>query len=121
MNPKSPSKKREKKPDYRERIWSVRYSARENEELEKLAESAGFNSTSTYIRNASLKRLFSRTDAKTIRQLMLLGNNLNQLTRRAHNEGLQELEERIFCVLDELSVAVKQIGHTDDRKKNSEA
>ncbi|HEY9081476.1 plasmid mobilization protein [Magnetovibrio sp.] len=115
---KAPPKKTK---EHRERVWSVRYNATENERLELLAADAGFQSTSTYIRNASLKEIFSRTDAKTIRQLMILGNNLNQLTRKAHADGFSTIEERILRLIDEIDNSVRCIGKKNDHKENSEA
>lgn len=81
--------------ELRTKVLSVRLSPTEITLLNELAFEAGYKSVSTYLRARGLRQIRSSTDRAVIRQLTLIGNNLNQLTRTAHRCGSRCIEKEI--------------------------
>ncbi|MBD1398798.1 plasmid mobilization relaxosome protein MobC [Pontibacter sp. JH31] len=54
-------------------------------------------------------------DAATLRMLAGLANNLNQLVRLAHREGLLSVQGKCRQALDQINHTLQQLGN-DDRK-----
>ncbi|TCS61596.1 plasmid mobilization protein [Varunaivibrio sulfuroxidans] len=93
-------------------VLSVRVSKSELEKLKELAAQAGIKSVSTYTRRRGLSQILASSDRATIRQLTLIGNNLNQIVRRAHQDGLTHLEDEVYrLVFDTLAPAIRRVGH----------
>ncbi|WP_299760930.1 plasmid mobilization relaxosome protein MobC [uncultured Pontibacter sp.] len=82
------------------------------------AREAGL-SVSAWFRAAAKKAVvvarFRPEEAALLRMLSGLSNNLNQLTRLAHREGLLSVQGKCRQALDEINHTLQQIGK-DDRK-----
>lgn len=92
-------------------VLSVRVSKSELAKLKELAAQAGIKSVSTYTRRRGLSQILASSDRAAIRQLTLLGNNLNQLVRLAHKDGLTQLEDEVIQLICEtLTPAIKRVG-----------
>lgn len=101
------------------KVFSVRLSADEKCRIDAMAGQYGFNSSGTYMRGASLREVRSTSDDRTVRQLTAAGNNLNQLVRLAHKEGLEDLEKDAQSAIIKLLDAVESIGGGDDHSQDS--
>ena len=82
---------RPKKPVKRETVTGVRFSKVEYFLVKRKAEKAGLGIT-VYIRQMALHGQvtgkMSEEDRQFVRQFVGVSNNLNQLTKKAHQEGL---------------------------------
>jgi hypothetical protein len=101
----------------RESHAKIRLTATERLVYDKRAKDAGM-SLSDFVR-AAIKsaRVIARLsveDMKIIRMMTGLANNLNQLTRLAHRDGLLSVARKCSEVLNEIDQALKYFN-TDDR------
>ena len=82
---------RPKQPVKRETVTGVRFSKVEYFLVKRKAEKAGLGIT-VYIREMALNgqaiERMSEEDRQIVRQFVGISNNLNQLTKKAHQEGL---------------------------------
>lgn len=82
---------RPKKPVKRETVTGVRFSKVEYFLVKHKAEKAGLGIT-VYIREMALRgqvnSKMNEEDRQIVRQFIGVSNNLNQLTKKAHQEGL---------------------------------
>lgn len=92
----------------RDIIKGIRFSKIEYYVVKQKASRAGKNITS-YIRHVSLQQkiqtALNEEERRFVRQLIGIANNLNQLTKKAHQEGLQEILivfEQYKKLMDEL-------------------
>jgi hypothetical protein len=106
--PKAPRTGRTRFAEPRGIERSIRFHETEWERVVRLAEVVVLP-PDRFVREAAVGyRLHSRADAEVVRQLARWGNNLNQLTRLAHSEGLppgnefHRLAVRLRDVLDRL-------------------
>ncbi len=80
------------------------------------AKQAGFSTRSAYLRHvgchpAIVVNQGHQHDATLIRQLMGIGNNLNQLTKRAHSRGHTTRDvEHLHACLERLDIVLQQIA-----------
>lgn len=103
---------RPRKPEEEKRTEShgLYLSKKEKLELEKRSEAAGL-SINEYLRRSALggEPVQSKSDQKTRRELRWIGNNLNQLARRANKGELPEVAEAVEDGIEELREALQQI------------
>lgn len=92
----------------RDIIKGIRFTKVEYYVVKQKASKAGKNITA-YIRHVSLQQKIqlslSEEERHFVRQLIGMANNLNQLTKKAHQEGLQEIAivlEQYKKLMDEL-------------------
>ena len=82
---------RPKKPVKKEKITGVRFTKLEYYVVKQRAAKAGVG-ISTYIRQMALQgkltARMSEEERQFVRQFVGIANNLNQLTKKAHQEGL---------------------------------
>lgn len=102
----------------RSHILVVRVTDTERLLIEGKAREAGL-SLSAWFRVAAKKAaVVARLrpgEAATLRMLSGLANNLNQLVRLAHREGLLSVQGKCRQALEEINHTLQQIGR-DDRK-----
>jgi|SRR6187551_1790397 hypothetical protein len=105
---------RPKKVIKRESATGVRFTKAEYYVIKQKALKAGIRVT-TYIRemalNGSVKARTSEEERHFIRQLIGISNNLNQLAKKAHQEGLLTAVmhfEKYRNIIDELLEQLKQ-------------
>lgn len=111
----APKKKVKRETDIR-----IRLTAAEKFLIENKAKAAGMRA-SNWIRAAAksakvIPRL-TAPDLEILRMLAGLANNLNQLTRKAHQEGLLSVALKCRDVLIEIDTALKYLNK-DDRESN---
>lgn len=96
--------------DRRTNSHGVYLSDKEKEQLEKNAEAAGL-SVNEYIRRKTLggEAVQAKADEATRRELRAIGNNLNQLTRRAHESGIGKVEAQLEYAIAELRDALGEL------------
>jgi predicted HicB family RNase H-like nuclease len=95
--------------DRRSHTHGLRLSPTEKAELEERAERAGL-SMSEYIRRRALgKRVKSAVDEEAVRQMQRVGVNLNQIARRAHQQGVEAVEGQALSVVRDLREVVKRL------------
>ncbi|MEP7231871.1 MAG: plasmid mobilization relaxosome protein MobC [Ginsengibacter sp.] len=92
----------------RDIIKGIRFSEIEYYVVKQKASRAGKN-IAAYIRHASLQQKIQRSlndeERQFVRQLIGMANNLNQLTKKAHQEGLKEIKimfEQYKKIIDQL-------------------
>ncbi|MGI4751427.1 MAG: plasmid mobilization protein, partial [Janthinobacterium lividum] len=61
-------------------------------------------------KSTSVVARFSPQDAATLRTLSGLANNLNQLTKLAHQEGLLSVQRRCRELVSEIDETLKNLG-----------
>lgn len=102
------------KPDHDRRRHTLKITVTDGEldQVRQRAEAAGLT-VSAYVRQAMLgsapRAKRAATNAAAIRELTAIGNNLNQLARRA-NAGRFPVEPAIQEALDELAAAVERLA-----------
>jgi len=102
---------RPKKPPEERRTKSlgVSLSPKEKQELEERAEAHGL-SQSEYMRRRAFGRYIQpKTDQKTRAELRRIGNNLNQVARRANRGELAEVKAKAKAVLSALREALSEL------------
>jgi len=100
----------------RESHAKIRLTATERMVYDKRAKDAGM-SLSDFVRAAAKSaRVIARLsvdDMKLMRMLTGLANNLNQLTRLAHRDGLLSVARKCSEVLNEIDQALKYFNNDD--------
>lgn len=84
------------------------------------AREAGMSASEWFRKAAKTAKVvarFSPEDAAVLRTLSGLANNLNQLTKLAHQEGLLSVQRRCRELMDGIDDTLKNLGK-DDRKSN---
>jgi hypothetical protein len=100
-----------KDPEDRRTISHGLYlNQKEKQELKKRAEAAGL-SVNEYLRRSALggEPIQAKSDQKTRRELRWIGNNLNQLARKANRGELPEVAEAVEDGIEELREALDRI------------
>lgn len=96
--------------DRRSKTHGLRLSPNEKAELEERAERAGL-SLSEYIRRRALgKPVKTAVDEEAVRQMQRVGVNLNQIAKRAHQQGVGAVKEEALSVVEELKKVVKKLS-----------
>ncbi|PAW93913.1 hypothetical protein CKK33_10575 [Mucilaginibacter sp. MD40] len=100
----------------RESHAKIRLTATERLVYDKRAKEAGM-SLSDFVRaaakSARVTARLSVDDMKLMRMLAGLANNLNQLTRLAHRDGLLSVARKCSEVLNEIDQALKYFNNDD--------
>ncbi|RXF67913.1 plasmid mobilization protein [Arcticibacter tournemirensis] len=94
----------------------VRLTPTERLVISGKAKQAGMRITEwfrTSAKNAVIKPRFSKEDAAYLRTLSGMANNLNQLTRLAHTNGLVSLIADLRMLLLKVEELMKRIGSHD--------
>jgi thioredoxin-like negative regulator of GroEL len=95
----------------RDRVISAYYDPGEYEAVSRKAEAAGM-ARSEYVRTVSLKGYVRAIDTPEAqdekRKLIGLSNNINQLARLAHQQGMKQVVSRLDAVLDEMDGILKK-------------
>ena len=95
--------------DRRSKTHGLRLSPNEKAELEGRAERAGL-SLSEYIRRRALgKPVKTAVEEEAVRQMQRVGVNLNQLVKRAHQQGVEAVEGQALSVVRDLREVVKKL------------
>ena len=109
---------RPKKAGRKSTVLVVRMTPAERAVIENKASEARVK-TAEWIRmaaiNAVIKARFTKEEIGLLRSLAGLNNNLNQLTRLAHQEGITSVIINIRTLLKEISVYLDKLK-SDDRK-----
>ncbi len=109
-----------KKKIRREKDIRVRLTATERMLIEAKAKEAGMI-PSVWFRAAAKKaqvvRRLTPEDIRILRMLAGLANNVNQITRLAHKDGLIAVHQKCKEILAEVDQALKYLNN-DDRKSN---
>jgi hypothetical protein len=97
----------------------LRVTKDEKEQIEKKCEEAGMSYVAEYIRHQSLHGLVLKTDEKMTelftKQLVGIGNNINQIARRANEYGavydkdIDYCKEKIMEILTEINNLKKHL------------
>ena len=100
--PRSPRARRQRFSTPRSETLKVRLHPDELARIRRLAETLSMP-VSTFVRDAAVGySVSSRADSETIRHLAWIGNNLNQLTRYAHESKRLETEDELAALLHRL-------------------
>ncbi len=95
----------------RNRVISAYYDAGEYEAVSRKAEAVGM-ARSEYVRTVSLKGYIRAIDTPEAqdekRKLIGLSNNVNQLARLAHQQGMGQVVARLDALLDEIDRILKK-------------
>jgi len=100
-----------KDPEERRTISHGLYlTQKEKQDLKKRAEAAGL-SVNEYLRRSALggEPIQSKSDQRTRRELRWIGNNLNQLARKANRGELPEVAEAVEDGIEALREALDRI------------
>lgn len=101
-------------------MLSIKLDTREYYSLKAKARSAGI-SRSEYVRQCIAKSIIrTRLTAELndyIRKLSGMGNNLNQIARRANTEGYTNARQEYFYLADKIDKVIEMI---EDDGKNSQ-
>ncbi len=93
---------------------AVRFSRTEYFIVQTKAVKAGFK-VSAYIRevaiNSTVKPRFSEEERQFVRQLIGISNNLNQLAKKAHQEGLLSAMQYFEMFRNEIDKLLTSIRH----------
>ena len=90
-------------------VRPVRFTPEEWAAVQAAAEAAGMNAA-RFLRTRALGLRTPRKSDETIRQLIAVGNNLNQLARSANIAGQVEEAVMVAEVLGEVMSAVQRLG-----------
>ncbi len=95
---------------------AVRFSRTEYFIVQTKAAKAGIK-VSAYIRevavNATIKPRLNEEERQFVRQLIGISNNLNQLAKKAHQEGLLSALQYFEAFRDEIDKLLKRIRHAE--------
>lgn len=95
----------------RDWVISAYYDAGEYETVSRKAEAAAM-ARSEYVRTVSLKGYIKAIDTPEAqdekRKLIGLSNNINQLAKAAHQQGMKQVVARLDVVLDEIDSILKK-------------
>ena len=102
---------RPKKPPEERRTESlgVSLSPKEKRELEERAEAHDLRQSEYMRRRAFGRHIQPKSDQKTRSELRRIGNNLNQIARRANMGKLPEIEAQAEAVISELRDAISDL------------
>lgn len=102
---------RPKKPPEKRRTKSlgVSLSPEEKRELEERAEAHGMSQSEYMRRRAFGRHIQPKSDQKTRVELRRIGNNLNQIARRANMGDLGKIEAQAEAVISELRDAISDL------------
>lgn len=112
----APRKKVKRETDIR-----IRLTAAEKFLIENKAKTAGMRASNWIRAAAKSAKVIPRltvAELEILRMLAGLANNLNQLTRKAHQEGLLSVALKCRDVLIEIDTALKYLNK-DDRESNN--
>ena len=115
--PYNPKGGRPRKKVKRETQLMVRLTENERFLIEEKARDAGMKPSAWFRLAAKKAKVLARLkpdDLKHLRTLTGMANNLNQLTRLAHQEGLTFIRQSCKAILLEIDVILNQLG-SDDR------
>ncbi len=103
------------------RAVTVRYSALQYDIVRHRARTAGFRTLTEYVREASVNaevvQNFIQEHNAVFRDLSGLCNNLNQLTRLAHAQGLQSTEGALSDLLPQVQNLITHLHKEMKRQK----
>ena len=103
------------------RAVTVRYSALQYDIVRHRARTAGFRTLTEYVREASVNaevvQNFIQEHNAVFRDLSGLCNNLNQLTRLAHAQGLQSTEGALSELLPQIRNLITHLHKEMKRQK----
>ena len=103
------------------RAVTVRYSALQYDIVRHRARTAGFRTLTEYVREASVNaevvQNFIQEHNAVFRDLSGLCNNLNQLTRLAHAQGLQSTERALSDLLPQVQTLITHLHKEMKRQK----
>jgi hypothetical protein len=102
---------RPKKPPEKRRTKSlgVSLSPEEKQELEERAEAHGLSQSEYMRRRAFGRPIQPKSDQKTRVELRRIGNNLNQVARRANRGELAKVKDKAEAVLSALRKALSEL------------
>lgn len=109
-----------KKRVRRELVLRVRMTATERFQIDNKAKAAGMRASSWLRAAAKSARIVPRLTADERRILWMLAelaNNLNQLTKLAHQLGLTSVVRDCTAILTEIDITLKQLNR-DDRESD---
>ena len=109
-----------KKRVRRELVLRVRITATERFQIDNKAKAAGMRSSSWIRASAKNAKIVPRLTADERRILWMfaeLANNLNQLTKLAHQLGLVSVVRDCSAILAEINLTLKHLN-SDDRESN---
>jgi len=101
----------------RENHIRVRLTSSEHFLISEKAKKAGVRISEWFRRSAIRSKVLARItteDLKNLRTLSGMANNLNQLTKLAHSQGLLLVERKCRELLAQIDVVLKNMN-TDDR------
>ena len=105
----------------RRRAGPVRYSTLQYDIVRHRARTAGFRTLTEYVREASVNaevvQNFIQEHNAAFRNLSGLCNNLNQLTRLAHAQGLQSTEGALSDLLPQVLNLITHLHKEMKRQK----
>lgn len=110
-----------KKRVRRELILRVRMTATERFQIDNKAKAAGMRSSSWIRAAAKSAKIVPRLTAEERRILWMLAelaNNLNQLTKLAHQAGLLRIVNDCNLILTEIDLTLKQLNNHDGKSND---
>lgn len=110
---KKPKGGRPKKVIKRDAVLVVRLTQIERMLISGRAREAGMSPSEWFRKSAKTARViarFSPEDAATLRVLSGMANNLNQLTKLAHQEGLLSVQHQYRELMDGIDETLKSLA-----------
>ena len=122
MKPKNKGgRPRSSRVQKKNRAVTVRYSALQYDIVRHRARTAGFRTLTEYVREASVNaevvQNFIQEHNAAFRNLSGLCNNLNQLTRLAHAQGLPSTERVLSDLLPQILTLITHLHKEMKRQK----
>ena len=102
------------KEEKKSKALLIKLSEVEKDEIKRKAEALGFKSVSDYVRTTALNhKIVVKTDKDVVRQVRMIGNNINQIARQLNtysDEGfiydarkqMDEYKEILQLILDNI-------------------
>ena len=109
-----------KKRVRRELVLRVRMTATERFQIDNKAKAAGMRSSSwlrASAKNAKITPRLTADERRILWMLAELANNLNQLTKLAHQAGLISVVKDCSAILAEIDLTLKHLNN-NDRENN---
>lgn len=98
---------------------TVRYGALQYDIVRFRSKKAGYRTVTEYVRessvNAEVRQNFIQEHVACFRDLSGLCNNLNQLTKLAHTQGIQSVEGALSDLLSQIKVLIEYL-HKEMKK-----
>jgi len=110
-----------KKRIKRELIIRIRMTATERFYIDNKAKTAGMRSSSwirAAAKNAKVVPRLTNDERRILWMLAELANNLNQLTKLAHQRGLLTVVRECSKILNEIDITLKHLNN-DDRESDN--